>query len=134
MSQRSGKLLLDRASVTRILTAAETLALNTTAIELVGSPGAGRAIVPHEAFLSKPSGTAGTGGGNVEIRLGTSGVSGMSATRAQTFPAGAAQRHLAPNSGAGDDNAALNIGMATGDMAANTSALTVTVLYSIVEL
>ena len=56
MSLSAPTVIIKGASVTRILTAAEANALNTTAIMILGAPGAGLAIAPREFILSKGAG------------------------------------------------------------------------------
>ena len=68
MSLSAPTVIIKGASVTRILTAAETLALNTTAITIAPAPGAGKVLVPREFILSKGAGTVGAAGGNVTVR------------------------------------------------------------------
>lgn len=130
-SQRSPRLILDRASVTRILTAAETLALNATPIELVAAPGAGRFIVPEMMIVSKAAGAAGAAGGNLQLRVGSSTLA--SATRAQAFPAGAVNRAMPVGAGNAPTNGNLNVNMATAAMTGQNRPVTVTVVYSVYE-
>lgn len=126
---RSGRLLLDRASVTRVLTSAETLALNTTAIQLVGAPAADEVLVPEYLLVSKPAGAAGAGGGNLQLRVGTTTVA--TRTRANAFPAGARVSLLVVD---GDLTlpaaGAIAVNMATADMTGQDQSVEVTVLYS----
>ena len=82
MSLSAPTVIIKGASVTRILTAAETRALNTTAITILGAPGAGLAIAPREFILSKGAGTVGAAGGNTTIRF-----VGQTALELRTCPA-----------------------------------------------
>lgn len=129
-SQRSGALLLDRASVTRVLTAAETLALNSTPIELVPAPGAGKVLVPESVVLSKPAGVAGAGGGNFNVRVGTGIYKARS--RANAFPAAARTSVIKPD---GDEtvaeNGSINVNMSSADMTGQDQDVVLTVVYSL---
>lgn len=126
---RAGSLLLDRASVSRVLTAAETLALNTTAIEFVGAPGAGRVLVPHEFVISKPAGTAGAAGGNLQVRVGNTVYKARS--RANTFPAAARTSVIkADGDETVEENGSINVNMATAAMTGQDQDCLCTCVYS----
>lgn len=134
MSLSGQAILIRGASATRVLTAAETLALNTTAITIVGAPGSHKALVPREFILSKGAGTIGAAGGNVTFRLGTNSIT-ANLGRATMFPAAARTFRV----GLDDDNlqlrinTSLNIHMATADMTGSDVPLAVTCIYDVVS-
>jgi hypothetical protein len=133
MSLSAPTVILKGASVTKILTVAETLALNTTAITIVPSPGAGKALMPREFVLSKGAGTVGAAGGNITFRFGTASIT-PNLGRSSLFTA-AARTYLV-NPAAGIRllvNTSINIHMATADMTGNDVPLAVTVIYDVVS-
>ena len=88
MSLSAPTVIIKGASATRVLTAAETLDLNTTAIDIVGAPGARLALLPRAFILSKRSGVVGAAGGNITFRIGTNSIT-ANLSRANMFPAAA---------------------------------------------
>lgn len=123
-------LILENASVSRVLTAAESLALNTTPIELVPAPGAGKVLVPEVLVLSKPAGTAGAAGGNFQVRVGTTTYKARS--RANAFPAAARTSVIKAD---GDEtvpeNGSINVNMATAAMTGQDQDCLMTLVYSV---
>ena len=135
MSLSAPTVIIKGASATRVLTAAETLDLNTTAIMIVGAPGAGKVLAPREFILSKGAGTVGAAGGNTTIRFVGQTALSANLSRANLFPAGARTYRVKA-----DDsnlrlfpNAALEIHMATADMTGNDVPLAVTAIYDVVS-
>ena len=135
MSLSAPTVIIKGASVTRILTAAETRALNTTAITILGAPGAGLAIAPREFILSKGAGTVGAAGGNTTIRFVGQTALSANLSRANLFPAGRRAYRVKAN----DSNlrlfldTALEIHMATADMTGSDVPLAVTTIYDVVS-
>ena len=132
---RSGRVLIDRASKTTVLTSSETNALNTTAQTVVPAPPAGQALVPEQVIFSKRAGVVGAAGGNTTMRFDGQSAITTNLTRANLFTAGA--RTYMENLDGSDrlfPATALEIHMASADMTGNNRPLEVTVIYSVVEV
>jgi hypothetical protein len=133
MSLSAPTVIIRGASVTKVLTAAETRALNTTAITVVPAPGAGMVLVPREFILSKGAGTVGASGGNVTFRFGTSSIT-ANLGRSVLFVAAERTYHVTPAANIRlQVNTSINIHMATADMTGNDVPLAVTVIYNVVS-
>lgn len=123
------------ANITRILTPAETRALNSAGQQLVPAPGEGRIIVPRYCVIYKPAGVAGTGGGDLSIRYINGGSVCMQFTRASAFPAGEVVRSRfnadGANGLAASINTAVEAWMNSGNMGANDQPLTIHLVFDI---
>ena len=132
MSLSAVNLIVHGASVRKVITAAQTLTLNATPINLLGAPGAGRAYIVHDAWMDKPAGTVGAGGGNLNIRVGT--VVQAHITRVNAFPAAARRRRFPVAEANISANGALNVSMSTGALTGNDVDLVITVIYSVIAV
>ena len=132
MSLSAVNMIVHGASVRKVITAAETLTLNTAPVDLLAAPGAGKAYIVHDAWMYKPAGTVGGGGGNLNVRGGTSVQAHI--TRANAFPAAARRRRFPLEEANIPANGALNVSMSTAALTGNDVDLTVTVIYSIIAV
>lgn len=123
------------------LTSAQILALNGTAVTLVPAPGAGLMICPETIILRMAGGTAAYtdgGGGAVSFNLGTMTTALAANTIFTASTSGQRSQQILPFSGTStaanpptNENAALTISKATGNFAAGTGTMHITVFYTI---
>ena len=132
MSLSAVNLLIHGASIRKVITAAQTLTLNSAPVQLLAAPGAGKAYIVHDAWMDKPAGTVGAGGGNLNLRVGT--VVQAFIARNNAFPAAARRRRFPVGEANISANGALNVSMSTGALTGNDVPLTVTVIYSIIAV
>lgn len=122
------------------LTSAQILALFTTAVTLVPAPGPGLMICPETIIMRMIGGTAYTdgGGGAVSFAVGTMTTALAANTIFTASTAGQRSQQILAFAGTStaaapptNENAALTITKATGNFAAGTGTMHITVFYTV---
>lgn len=130
-------------TATVALSAAQLIAMGTTAVAILATPGSGKAlIVENFLFEMTRSATAFTGGGAVSFQYHTTTTSvphaGSIAATVVTGGAGTVQTYLGPNVGTNGlvipSNEGIDITNATAAFAAGTGTAKVFVKYRVVTL
>ena len=132
------------AFVDVVVTTAEVLALNATAIEMVAAPGAGKYLEFKKAIIHKPAGTAYAGiAATEDLAFLYTDVSGLDLAVCEPVgfldQATAQTRHVNPQTGAlaagtvssfvPTENAAIVLALLVGEIITGTSDLHVRVFY-----
>lgn len=116
------------------LSSAQILALNTTPIEAIAAPGAGKVIVIHQMTAKLTYNTATYGGANSAISLVDSSLHSLASCTILASTSDTIRRATLDGDKVIDENSAIDLYVSLGDPTTGDSPVDVYITYEIIEL